>query len=143
MGGKLVGAGLAIGLDEYVDLVEKHPKNAEVLRPYLGGEEVNSNPRGDFERYLIDFSEHSLDAARAYPQLMDVVEAKVRPVRENDKRGTYKTYWWRPGESGGALYLRCARRLDTLLGGRKCNEASHVLHATHELVPQPNALRLE
>lgn len=104
MGGKLVGAGLAVSLAEYAQLVRADPKNAEVLRPYLGGEETNRRHDGSFERYVIDFTTKTLEEARRWPMLMEIIEAKVRPAREHDKRGTYKTYWWRPGESGGALY---------------------------------------
>jgi hypothetical protein len=104
MGGKLVGAGLAVSLAEYEHLVRADPSNAQVLRPYLGGEEANRSPTGEFERYVIDFTSMSLAEAGRWPALMEIVEARVRPAREHDKRRTYKTYWWRPGESGGALY---------------------------------------
>ncbi|TKC95800.1 DNA methyltransferase [Polyangium fumosum] len=104
MGGKLVGAGLAVTLAEYDELVRADRSNKTVLRPYLGGEEVNSNSTGAFERYMIDFTTKTLEEARQWPLLMRIIEEKVRPARERDKRGTYKTYWWRPGENAGALY---------------------------------------
>jgi hypothetical protein len=104
VGGKLIGVGLAVDLDHYAELVATEPRNKEALRPYLGGEEVNRNPGALFDRYMIDFSTRTLDEARSWPMLMTIVEQKVRPSREKDNRGTYKTYWWRPGESGGALY---------------------------------------
>jgi hypothetical protein len=50
---------------------------------------------------------------------MRIIENKVRPAREHDKRGTYKTYWWRPGESGGALY-------DALRGMSRCLVTTNV-----------------
>lgn len=104
LGGKLIGAGMAMSIEEHRVLVAGDARNAEVLRPYLGGDEVNNNPSGSYDRFMIDFTTKSLDEARAWPELMRIIEEKVRPVRERDKRGTYKTYWWRPGESGGALY---------------------------------------
>jgi hypothetical protein len=110
MGGKLVGVGLAVSLEEHAALVRADPRNAEILRPYLGGEEVNSNVLGKFERYMIDFTSYTLKQAAQWPLLLRIAEEKVRPARDRDKRGTYKTYWWRPGESGGALY----RALDGL-----------------------------
>jgi hypothetical protein len=131
MGGKLVGAGLAVSLDQYEALVRADPKNAEVLRPYLGGEETNRRHDGDFERYVIDFTTKSLEEAQRWPMLMEIVEAKVRPAREHDKRGTYKTYWWRPGESGGALYR-------ALTGKERCLVASrHTKHLAFSFKPTP------
>jgi hypothetical protein len=108
MGGKLVGAGLAVSMQEYDALVAAAPENAQVLRPYLGGQEVNTNVLGRFDRYMIDFTAHSLEEAKRWPMLLHIAETKVRPAREQDKRGTYRTYWWRPGESGGALYQALA-----------------------------------
>ncbi|MEP7125838.1 MAG: type IIL restriction-modification enzyme MmeI, partial [Byssovorax sp.] len=104
LGGKLIGMGLAVTLSEYDELIAIDPNNATILRPYLGGEDVNQNPRGNHDRYMIDFTSKTLEEARAWPTLLQIAEEKVRPVREKDKRGTYKTYWWRPGESGGAMY---------------------------------------
>ncbi|MBI4955203.1 MAG: N-6 DNA methylase [Myxococcales bacterium] len=103
MGGKLVGVGLAVSLEQHAALVAADPSNAAVLRPYLGGEEVNTNPDGSHSRYVIDFTTKTLEEARRWPMLMRIVEEKVKPTRMKDNRGTYKTYWWRPGESGGAL----------------------------------------
>ncbi|XXY48857.1 DNA methyltransferase [Sorangium sp. So ce269] len=103
MGPNLMGIGLVVSSQEYERLVTEDPRNAVILRPYLGGEEVNKNPGSAYSRYLIDFSSKSLEEAQQWPMLLRIVEEKVRPARERDKRGTYKTYWWRPGESGGAL----------------------------------------
>lgn len=104
MGGKLVGDGLALRRLEYEALVSKDARNAEILRPYLGGEDLNQNPPGPPSRFVIDFTSKTLEEAEAWPDLLGIVEQRVRPDREKNKRKTYKTYWWRPGESGGALY---------------------------------------
>lgn len=119
MGGKLVGVGLAVDEEEYRVLLRADARNANVLRPYIGGEEVNRRPDGRHERYMIDFSAMTLAEARGYPQLMRIVEERVRPAREKDNRGTYRTYWWKPGESGGALYA-------ALRGLRRCLVTSNV-----------------
>jgi hypothetical protein len=108
MGMKLVGSGLAMSISERNSLVEQDPRNSAVLRPYLGGEDVNGHPQQQFARYMIDFSQKSLEEARQWPALLRIAEEKVRPAREKDKRGTYKTYWWRPGECAPALYAALA-----------------------------------
>jgi hypothetical protein len=129
VGGKLIGAGLAVSLEEHAALVRADPKNAEVLRPYLGGEETNRRQDGAFERYMIDFTTRTLEEARQWPMLMEIIEAKVRPARAQDKRGTYKTYWWRPGESGGALY-------EALRGMSRCLVTSrHTKHLAFSFKP--------
>ncbi|HRI06260.1 MAG TPA: N-6 DNA methylase [Nannocystaceae bacterium] len=104
MGGKLVGVGLAVDEDEYAALIKQSAKNSQILRPYIGGEDVNSSPTGAHSRYVIDFTRHDLEEAKKWPALLKIVEERVKPARMKDNRGTYKTYWWKPGESGGALY---------------------------------------
>ena len=40
-------------------LIAENPKNAEVIFPYIGGEEVNSSPTHAHHRYVINFGERS------------------------------------------------------------------------------------
>jgi hypothetical protein len=104
MGGKLVGVGLAVSVEEYATLVKSDKNNAKILRPYIGGEDVNSSTSGGHSRYAIDFTDYDLEEARRWPKLLKIVEERVKPARMRDNRGTYKTYWWKPGESAGALH---------------------------------------
>lgn len=114
MGGKLVGVGLAMSIEDAAKYLEEDPRNAEILRPYLGGEDVNSTPDASYTRMMIDFTRHTLEEACKWPALLRRAEELVKPTRMSDKRGTYKTYWWRPGESGAALY-RAAHGLERCL----------------------------
>lgn len=129
LGGKLVGVGLAVDLEKHAELVGADPRNTLVLRPYLGGEELNRNPRSAFDRYVIDFTTKTLDEAWEWPLLMRIIEEKVLPTRMKDNRGTYKTYWWRPGESGGALYAALSGSSDCLV----CSSVTK--HLTFSLQP--------
>ncbi|RYG18018.1 hypothetical protein EON82_23140 [bacterium] len=110
LGGKLVGVGLSMPRERALSLISLDATNGRVLRPYLGGEEVNTSASATPDRYMIDFSDLSLEEARQWPSLLEIVEREVRPAREKDKRGTYKTYWWRPGESGRSLYRALGAR---------------------------------
>jgi len=42
------------------DLIEKDQRNAERIFPFLGGDEVNNDPRHAHARYIIDFSDYPL-----------------------------------------------------------------------------------
>src|SRR5262249_54958902 len=72
--------------------------------PYIGGEEVNNSPTHTHHRYVINFGEMSEKEARQWPDLMKVVEEKVKPQRINDKRDVRRKYWWRFGETTPALF---------------------------------------
>lgn len=108
VGGKLFGIGLAVSIEEYEALTRTDKANAKILRPFIGGEDANTSPSGSPTRYVIDFTEHDLDGARRWPQLLKIVEERVKPARMRDNRGTYRTYWWKPGESAPALYAALA-----------------------------------
>lgn len=42
-------------------LIEKNPRNIDRIRPYIGGEEINTHPQHKFHRYVIDFHEIPLE----------------------------------------------------------------------------------
>src|SRR5262245_53639070 len=95
-------------------LIAKDKRNAERVFPYIGGEEVNDSPTHTYNRYVINFGEMAEERARQWPDLMAIVEAKVRPVRMNQNRDTRKRYWWRFGETTPALFA-AIRDLDCVL----------------------------
>ena len=94
---------LATPVSEIQRLVSKNPRNAECIFPYLGAEEFLDSPTQSHSRFVIYFGEMSEAEARRWPDLMDIVERKVRPVREDDNRETRRRYWWRFAELAPAL----------------------------------------
>jgi len=102
-------------------LIGENPKNSEVIFPYIGGEEVNSSPIHAHHRYVINFGERSEEECRReWPELMGIVERKVKPEREllkdNADGRRRKQNWWQFGRSTPALdsaIARCHRALVT------------------------------
>src|SRR4029434_2634568 len=99
-------------------LIEKDPRNGERIFPYIGGEEINTSPTHAHHRYVINFGEMTEEEARRWPELMAIVERKVKPQRLQDNREVRKRYWWRFAETTTALFaairgqnrvLACAR----------------------------------
>ncbi|MFM6008258.1 MAG: class I SAM-dependent DNA methyltransferase, partial [Sphaerospermopsis kisseleviana] len=88
----------ATPIAEMQRLITENPKNAERIFPYIGGEEVNSSPTHVHWRYVINFGEMREEEAREYPDLMNIVEEKVKP--ERDKLGNNpdairrRNNWW-------------------------------------------------
>ncbi|MDD1469472.1 class I SAM-dependent DNA methyltransferase, partial [Dolichospermum sp. ST_sed5] len=94
----------ATPIAEMQKLITENPQNAERIFPYIGGEEVNSSPTHSHRRYVINFGEMSEEEAREYPDLMNIVEEKVKPARLAQNREIRARYWWRFGETTPALY---------------------------------------
>jgi very-short-patch-repair endonuclease len=90
----------ATPLAEMHRLIAKDSRNAERIFSYLGGEELNSSPTQRHHRYVINFGQMSEDEARQWPDLMAIVEKKVR-----GKRGKHSTApWWQFERLRGELY---------------------------------------
>ncbi len=85
-------------------LIEQNPKNAEVIFPYIGGEEVNTSPTHAYYRYAIDFFDRDEEECwKNYPELMAIVKEKVKPDRDKQKRDALRVKWWQYAEKRPGL----------------------------------------
>lgn len=75
-------------------LIEQDPRNAERIFPYLGGEELNTSPTQAHHRYVINFGQMTEAEARAWPDLMAIVEKKVRADRCRKAKDVAAFPWW-------------------------------------------------
>jgi hypothetical protein len=97
-------SGLASPISDVRRLIDRDPRNSQMLRRFLGGEEINSDPRQLPSRYVINFDTLSLDEARSWPDLFKIVEARVKPQRSSVMRERYRENWWRFAEPAIGLY---------------------------------------
>ena len=118
------------------ELVEKDPRNAERIFPYIGGEEINDSPAHAHHRYVINFEDFPLardpslsawlrssdtqceDMLRSgivaadyphpvagdWPDLLRIVEEKVKPTRDQNNREARRRRWWLFGDRQPGLY---------------------------------------
>jgi hypothetical protein len=99
----------ATSIETMHELIAKDARNADRIFPYIGGEEVNSSPTHSHHRYVINFGDLTEDEARKYPDLMSIVEEKVKPGRLKQNREIRARYWWRFGETTPALFRAIAQ----------------------------------
>ena len=116
------GIGFVLEPVEREALVAVQPINAERLFPYIGGEEVNSNPDQSYDRYIIHFGAMSLEEASNWPDLLAIVQDRVRPSREQLKDNVIglrqKQYWWRFWADRPELYRDLAHLKRCLVTSR-------------------------
>lgn len=123
--------GVATSIARMEDLVSTDERNAQVVQPYIGGREVNSNPSQMHHRYVINFRNYPLrrdimtekwedadhiqrehwlksgivpedypgSVAADWPDLLAIVERKVKPVRislsqVNSSNRDVARRWW-------------------------------------------------
>jgi len=95
-------------LSEMRRLIEKNPRNAELIFPYLGGKEVNESPTHNYHRYVINFGEMDEDAVAQWPDLLDIVRKKVLQKRSNSEAktssGRVLERYWQFGHLAKELY---------------------------------------
>jgi hypothetical protein len=98
IGCKVGGQGFVLSPDEARELANNDPRNAQCIRPYIGGEEVNSHPQQMHSRHVIDFATRPLDEAQTWPALISIVRETVKPYREGVQRESWKKRWWQFAE---------------------------------------------
>jgi hypothetical protein len=106
--------GVATSIGEMRRLIERDPRNEDVIFPYIGGEEVNDNPRHLHHRYVINFHDRALDEARKWPDLVQIVRARVKPERDRQNRKALRERWWQYAEKRPGL-VAAIRQLDRVL----------------------------
>jgi hypothetical protein len=82
------------------EIMARRPEAREVVRPFLGGEEVLTDPEQRPHRLVIHFGQRSLAEVRErFPELLAIVEEKVRPIREARQATkadlAHAASWWR------------------------------------------------
>jgi hypothetical protein len=104
--------GVASSLSTMKALTADDSRNAERIFPYIGGEEVLGEPSHAHHRYVINFEEMDEDEARRWPELMAIVEERVRPARlrlgNNPDAKRRKEKWWLWGRYTPSLYAAVA-----------------------------------
>jgi hypothetical protein len=103
-GSVVVGVGFVLSPAEAESMIAADPRNAEVVRPYLVGEDLNTRPDGSPSRWVVDFGALPLERAESYALPFGRVDELVRPVREKVNRKTHRDFWWQYGDKRPALY---------------------------------------
>ena len=127
-GSIVLGMGFVLSPEEAQALIDKDPRNQDVLFPYLNGEDLNSRPDQSPSRWVINFKDWPLDAehddprkpkgrpyASDYPDCLTIIKEKVQPERARRKengefalRNPLPQKWWIYAEKRPALYAAIA-----------------------------------
>ena len=91
----VLGKGFILDPDEAAAWIEKDPRNAEVIFPYLNGVDLNSRPDCSASRWVIDFGMCSREEASSYHEPFARVLKDVKPQRDVVKMKHRRQYWWR------------------------------------------------
>ncbi|SCE63463.1 Methyltransferase domain-containing protein [Micromonospora haikouensis] len=104
IGSYVLGTGFLLEPEQAQALIDKDPRNKDVLFPYLNGEDLNSRPDCSARRRVINFHNWSLERAQEYPDCFAIVEREVKPFRATNNRVARRERWWQFAERAPALY---------------------------------------
>jgi hypothetical protein len=91
----LRGMGFVVEQEEAQSWIADDARNAEVLFPYLNGEDLNQRPDASAARWVIDFSDWPNTLAAEYELPYARVWEQVRPDRYAQKDKAAREYpWW-------------------------------------------------
>lgn len=99
----VLGKGFVLEPEEAREWIAEDPRNAEVLFPYLNGEDLNSRPDCSASRWVIDFNTRSEEEACTYRLPYERVLERVRPERAKNKRKPRRDYWWKFAENATGM----------------------------------------
>ena len=104
-GSIVLGMGFVLEPEEGQSLIEKDPRNKDVLFPYLSGEDLNSRPDQSPSRWVINFFDWPIEKAMEYPDCFHIIKEKVKPERlANTYSMSAREQWWLYERLRPALY---------------------------------------
>lgn len=90
--------------DEYMPIEEANrllsinKRYGEIIRPLIGGDEVNECPKHHPHRFIIDFGVRTYEESSWWPEALAILERRVRPERnilpDTLANRAHKEKWW-------------------------------------------------
>ena len=94
----VLGKGFILEPEEAGEWIAEDPRNAEVIFPYLNGEDLNSRSDCSASRWVVDFNDRGQDEARRYEIPWQHVLNEVRSERISKislSKSNHTNGWWK------------------------------------------------
>ena len=131
-------------IEEMESLLGANTKNAERIFPYMGGEDVLNSPTLSPHRYVIDFDDMSEEEARQWPDLIRIVETRVRPEREalssQQSAERLRRFWWQFGYAANGMRRVSRESHRILMHPFYSGHLAFVFLPTNVIVATPNTV---
>ena len=99
----VLGMGFVLDVAEAQEWIATDPRNADVLFPYLNGEDLNSRPDASASRWVIDFTDRAEAEAAKFEMPFGRLLDRVKSERTKNNRKVYRDYWWQYAEKRPAM----------------------------------------
>ena len=91
----MLGLGFTLTDEKKNQLIAQDSHNAELLRPYLLGRDLNQRSDCSASRWIIYFRAWSIEHAERYPDCIEIVRGLVKPERDRSSDEYARQFWWR------------------------------------------------
>ncbi|MFG2648949.1 Eco57I restriction-modification methylase domain-containing protein [Streptomyces sp. NPDC048436] len=108
------GQGFALDPEEAAAWVQADAETADVVFPYLNGEDLNSRPDLTATRWVIDFNDRAESQAARYSAPYQRVRERVMPERQKINQKAVRERWWQYEKTRPAM-RKAVRGLDEVL----------------------------
>ncbi|MBY5162094.1 type IIL restriction-modification enzyme MmeI [Salsipaludibacter albus] len=108
------GSGFILDNEEAQDLLQT-VMNRAVIKPYVGGREVNAYPNHIGAKWAIDFQDWPEAKAQEFAVPYRIVSERVRPFRESVSERRVRESWWQYGRRRPELIQRLAHLEETIV----------------------------
>lgn len=115
-GSIVLGMGFVLSSDDAHRMLDADPRNAEVIFPYINGDDLNSDPEQKPSRWVINFWDWPEERAQEYALPWEWIDERVKPERQRrNERGEFvlrkplPERWWQFGEKRPGLYHAIGR----------------------------------
>ncbi len=90
----VLGMGFVLDVAEAQEWIAADARNADVLFPYLNGEDLNSRPDASASRWVIDFNNRTEAEAATYPLPYSRLVQEVKAERAGKPKAVRDAPWW-------------------------------------------------
>ena len=118
-GSNILGTGFVLDDAQYEQIIAVSPESKSVISDFLKGDDFNKSINLEPQSKIINFHDYPLSRevkpvgysgpfAEDYPECLEIVLEKVKPIRDKQKRRPYREKWWQYAERCHALYKAVA-----------------------------------
>ena len=110
--------GFVLAPEVAAEWIDDDGANAEVLFPYLNGDDLNSRPDGSASRWVVDFGERTQRDAEGFAAPWSLLERRVKPERLTKDARKYPRMvneWWKFWNARPGMRKAIARLDDVLV----------------------------
>lgn len=90
-----LGEGFVLSPELATHFIDLDKKNAEIIKPYLNGQDFNSDFKQRPSRFIIDFGDMNEDEAKKYHAPFSRLVELVKPVRDKLHRQIHEVCFWK------------------------------------------------